>query len=110
MPTVSQHISFYHGMGVRRLFSRGGQNFPGGGKNILFALKTPKNILFSSKKSQNILFWPARGGQGPPLALPCGRPWFFHRYWFFKQKAIYERANGSEPGLPFGLFETVCRK
>ena len=24
-------------MGVRRLFSRGGQNFPGGGKNILFA-------------------------------------------------------------------------
>jgi len=27
----------------------------------------------------NILFWPARGagglGQGPPLALPCGRPW-----------------------------------
>jgi len=24
-------------MGVRRLFSRGGQNIPGGGKNILFA-------------------------------------------------------------------------
>jgi len=35
----------------------------------------PKNIQFSSKKPKNILFWPARGGQGPPLALPCGHPW-----------------------------------
>jgi len=33
-------------MGVVRLFSRGGQNFPGGsGKNIQFALKMPQNIL-----------------------------------------------------------------
>jgi len=55
-------------------FSGEGKIFQVGGKNILFALKTPKNILFSSKKVKNILFWPARGGQGPPLALPCGRP------------------------------------
>jgi len=61
-------------MGVRRLFSRGGQNFPVGGKNILFALKMPKNIIFSTKKVENILFCPAKGGQVPPLALPCGRP------------------------------------
>jgi len=67
-------------MGVRRLFPSGGQNFPvgagGGGKNILFALKMFKNILFSfKKKSKNILFCAAKGGQVPPLALPCGRPW-----------------------------------
>jgi len=61
-------------MGVRRLFSRGGQNFPGGGKNILFALKTPKNILFSPKKVKKHTILAGQGGQGPPLALPCGRP------------------------------------
>jgi hypothetical protein len=37
-------------MGVRRLFSRGGQNFLGQGKNILFPQKMLKNILFSFKK------------------------------------------------------------
>jgi len=59
-------------MGVRRLFSRGGQKFAGGQKHII-CLKMPY-ILFSFKKSKNILFWSAKGGQVPPLALPCGRP------------------------------------
>jgi len=54
-------------MGVQRLFYRGGQNFPkvdpGGGKNILFALK------------HHILFCPAKGGVAiapscPPLQTP----------------------------------------
>ncbi len=59
-------------MGVRRLFSRGGQNFPGGGQKHTICLKIPKNILFSSKKkSKNILFWPARGVKGPLLPSPA---------------------------------------
>jgi len=62
-------------MGVRRLFSRGGKNFPGGDKNILFAKKMPKNMLFSFKKvkKHTILVWGGGGGQVPPLALPFGR-------------------------------------
>jgi len=61
-------------MGVRRLFSRGGQNFPGGQKHTI--CKKPLKILFSSTMSKNILFWTVRGGgQGPPLALLCGHPW-----------------------------------
>jgi len=63
-------------MGVRRLFSRGGQIFQGG-KNILFVLKMPKTCYFLFKKSKNILFRPAKregGWQVPPLALPCERP------------------------------------
>jgi len=61
-------------MGVRRLFSRGGQNFPEGGKNILFALKMPKNILFSFKKVEKHTILVGQGGQVPSLALPWGRP------------------------------------
>ena len=66
-------------MGVRRLFSRGGQNFPGGGaKTYYLPKKHLKRYYFPQKKSKNILFWPAKGGGGgqePPLALHCGRPW-----------------------------------
>jgi len=62
-------------MGVRRLFSRGGQNFPGGGgKNILFALKTPKNILFSSKKSQKHTILAGQGGSRAPSCPPLRTP------------------------------------
>jgi len=43
-------------MGVRKLFSRGGQNFPRGEDTIL--------------ADQG-----SGGGQVPPLALLCGRPW-----------------------------------
>ncbi len=42
--------------------------------NIFKKIKL-KSEQFSSKKSKNILFWLARRGQGPPIALPCGRPW-----------------------------------
>jgi hypothetical protein len=75
-------LDFAHGhlptaMGVRRLFYKGGQNFPGGaswggpgGKNIMFVLKMPKTYYFISKKSKNILFGPAkwaRGQEGPGI-------------------------------------------
>ncbi len=62
-------------MGVRRLFSRGGQKFSrGGGKNLLFAKKTTKKILFIPKKSKNMLFLAGLGRQGggargPPSPL-----------------------------------------
>jgi len=60
-------------MGVRRLFSRGGQNFPGGQKHTI-GLKMPENILFSFKKVKKHTILAGQGGQVPPLALPCGRP------------------------------------
>jgi len=59
-------------MGVRRLFSRGGQNFPGGGaKTYYLPKKCPKTNYFLSKKSKkhNILDGQrggGRGGQVPP--------------------------------------------
>jgi len=49
MKLTPVRTSLNSSMGVRRLFSRGGQNFPGG-KNIIFALKMLNNILFSFKK------------------------------------------------------------
>jgi len=38
----------------------------------------PKNILFSFEKVKKhcLLAGQGGGGQVPPLALPCGRPWF----------------------------------
>ncbi len=58
-------------MGVRRLFSRGGQNFPGGPGTINM-LKMPKTYNFF-KKVENILFLSAKGGRGGggQLALPA---------------------------------------
>jgi len=60
-------------MGVRRLFSRGGQNFPGGSKNILFAYKMPENIQFSFKKVKKTYYFgqPRGGGQCPLLPSPA---------------------------------------
>jgi len=44
----------------------------GGGKNILFALKTPKNILFSSKKKSKTYYFGRPGGvKGPLLPSPA---------------------------------------
>ncbi len=61
-------------MGVRRLFSRGGQKFSRGGQEPNFCLKKQqKRYYFSPKKSKTYYFWPARGGARAPLALPCGR-------------------------------------
>ncbi len=54
-------------MGVRRLFSRGGQNFPGGVKTYYWPKKCLKTYYYHSKKSKNILFRPARGGGKCPL-------------------------------------------
>jgi len=49
-------------MGVRRLFSRGGQNFPGGGD---------KTYYFSSKKVEKHTILAGRGeGKGPLLPTP----------------------------------------
>jgi len=51
-----------------------GKIFQGGAKTYHLPKKHLKTYYFLLKKSKNILFWLARGGQGPPLALPCGRP------------------------------------
>jgi len=60
-------------MGVCRLFSRGGQNFPGGWQKHTIGLKNAlKNTSFIQKSQKTILA--GQGGQVPPLALPCGRP------------------------------------
>jgi len=59
-------------MGVRRLFSRGGQNFPGGAKTYYLPKKTPKNILFSSKKSQKHTILASQGGSRAPSCPPHG--------------------------------------
>jgi len=65
-------------MGVRRLFSRGGQNFPGGGPKHTICLKNAlKHTIFIQKSRKTYYIGRPRGGgrQVPPLALPCGRPW-----------------------------------
>jgi len=55
-------------MGVRRLFSRRGQNFPGKGTEAK-TYQLPKKHVKSQK---NILFWPTRGGgKGPLLPSPA---------------------------------------
>jgi len=51
-------------MGVRRLFSKEGQHFPGGTKTYYLPKKCLKAYYFLSKKWKNILFWPAKGGGG----------------------------------------------
>ncbi len=70
-------------MGVHRLFSKGGQNFPGGAggqKHTIclnaLMLKMPKNILFSFKKVEKHTILDGQGGGGasapscPPLRTP----------------------------------------
>jgi hypothetical protein len=65
-------------MGVRRLFSWGGQKISRGGKNLILHKKTMKKILFFSKKSKNIQFLAGLGRPGgqeppcPPLRTPMG--------------------------------------
>ncbi len=55
------------GMGVRRLFSKWGQKFSRGDKNLLFAKNTTKKYYFSQKVY--------RGGARAPFVSPSGRPW-----------------------------------
>jgi len=58
-------------MSVRRLFSRGGQNFPegagGGGKTILFAQKHLKSYYFPQKSAKKHTIFVGQGGKGPLL-------------------------------------------
>ncbi len=54
-------------MGVRRLFSRGGQNFPGGSGVGEKTFSLPKNTLFSFKKSQKHTIQAGQGGGKCPL-------------------------------------------
>ncbi len=60
-------------MGVRRLLSKGGKKFPGGGQEHTFCLKTTKNIHFFSKSLKTYYFWPGfgrPGGKSPPFPPP----------------------------------------
>jgi len=68
-------VNTQFGHGRPQTFFQGRAKFSrGGGKNILFALKTPKTYNFPLKKSKKHTILAGQGGQGPPLALPCGRP------------------------------------
>ena len=62
-------------MGVRGLFLRGGQNFPGGGQKhtTVFAFKTPKKMQFFFKKFEkhSILARHVREVKGPLLPFPA---------------------------------------
>ncbi len=59
-------------MGVRRLFSRGGQKFSRGGQEPTFCLKSnEKYTIFHQKSLKNILFLAGQRGQEPPLPIPA---------------------------------------
>jgi len=58
-------------MGVRRLFSRGGQNFPGGAKTYYLPKKHQKHTIFLQKSQKTYYFgWPGGGVKGPLLPSP----------------------------------------
>ncbi len=82
-------------MGVRRPFSRGGQNFSWGPK-------TTKKRLFFSKESKNILFLADQGGKSPlaPLQTPMLEPhsprkrlidWKLDYFWWIFALGFRER-------------------
>jgi len=51
-------------MGVRRLFSRGGQNFPGGGQKDTICLKNAqKHTIFFQKSQKTYYFGRPRGAR-----------------------------------------------
>jgi len=64
-------------MGVRRLFYRGGQNFPGGQIHTIWLKNTIKILFFSkkTKKKHTVLLSQGVGRAKASLALACGRPW-----------------------------------
>ncbi len=68
-------------MGVRRLFSRGGQKLSRGGRTYFLPKKQRKKILFFPKKSKNILFLaslgrPRGGGARAPPCPPLRTPMY----------------------------------
>ena len=81
-------IGHYSDMGVRRLFSRGGQNFSGGAKTYYLPKMHLKRYYFPPKKLKNILIGPARGLGGarapscPPLRTPMHVVQCFQVYLF----------------------------
>ena len=57
----------------RAKFSRGGQ------KHNICLKSALKDTIFLKKSAKTYYFGqPGGGGQGPPLALPCGRPCWFN--------------------------------
>ena len=59
-------------MGVRRLFSRRGQNFPGGGqKNTICLKSTQKDTIFLEKSRKTYYFGRPRGDKGTVLPSPA---------------------------------------
>ena len=61
-------------MGVRSIFSRGGQNFPGGGQNILFALKNTQKDTIFLEKSRKTYYFGGPGGARAPSCPPLRTP------------------------------------
>jgi hypothetical protein len=62
-----------------------GKNFPGGQEPTFCLKSNEKDTIFPKKSLKTYYFWPARGGgQGPPLALPCGRPCILKFHVSFK--------------------------
>ena len=55
------------------------QTFSWGARTYFFSKNNEKDTIFPKKSLKTYYFWPALAGQGggqePPLALPCGRPW-----------------------------------
>jgi len=60
-------------MGVRRLFSRGGQNFPGegGAKTYYLPKRHLETYYFPLKKVKKHTILAGQGGQGPLLSSPA---------------------------------------
>jgi len=63
-------------MGVRRLFSRGGQNFPGGAKTYYLPKNAKIHTIFFQKSQKKHTILVGQGGRGasapscPPLRTP----------------------------------------
>ena len=52
-----------------------GKIFQGGGqKHTICPKNTKKDTIFVLKSQKHTILASQGGGQGPPLALPCGRP------------------------------------
>jgi hypothetical protein len=75
-------------MGVRRLFSRGGQKHT-------ICLKNTKKLTIFLEKAEKHTKLASQRGQGPPLALPCGRPWAQTVQNFSTYNSIYGMSKSS---------------
>ncbi len=69
-------VYYFKGMGVRRLFSKEGKNFPGGQEPTFCLKSNEKDTIYYQKSLKTYYFWPALvgqggGGQEPPLPSPA---------------------------------------